>query len=346
MDFLYHFLKNYVALCLFFYHKKIKTIGKENTPKKGAVLFISNHPNALLDPLLIVTNNVRDIYFLSRASAFKKKLVARFLNNIHMLPIYRKRDGANALGKNKPIFKKSVELMKDGKTLYIAAEGNHNVKRRIRELKKGFVHLILNTFSEYPELDIQIVPVGLNYDSVLKYPSSVSVYYGKPINAKDYYDKNDDAISTKQLLKVVKNGMKKTTNHIEDEENYDAIIGKLKALNVDFLNPDETNKIIENIDNHTVVIGKLTIKKNKNLFYYIFIINSLFPWMIWKKLKRNIKEQEFISTSRFAIGATLFPIFYIIQSLIIYYFFGTKIAFIYFGSSILLGLISARTSKV
>ena len=37
--------------------KKIIVNGKENIPKKGAVLFIVNHPNGLIDPLIITTNN-------------------------------------------------------------------------------------------------------------------------------------------------------------------------------------------------------------------------------------------------------------------------------------------------
>lgn len=343
---MYTFLKYYIKLGLFFFHKKIKIVGLENIPKKGAVLFISNHPNALIDPILIATNNVRNPYYLARASAFKKKLVARFLNNIHMLPIYRKRDGVNTLVKNKAIFRKSVALMHSQKTLFIAAEGNHNVQRRIRELKKGFVHIILNTFKKHPELDIQIIPVGLNYDSVTKYPSAVSVYYGAPISAKEYYDINDDALTTKQLLKVVSDGMKKTTNHIADVENYDAIHKKLEALNVDFLNPNETNKIIETIDNQIVGIDKTSNKKRKNLLFYIFALNSLIPWLIWKKIEKSITELEFISTFRFAIGVTLFPLFYVLQALLIHSFFGYKFALIYLGISILLGLVVTKTSKV
>lgn len=343
---LYTILKNYIRLGLFFYHKKIKIIGLENIPKKGAILFISNHPNALIDPLLIATKNVRSIHFLSRASAFKNKLVSKFLKTIQMIPIYRKRDGLNTIAKNESTFRKSVEIMHAKKTIFIAAEGSHNVQRRVRELKKGFVHIILDTLKEHPELDIQIVPIGLNYDSVLNYPSSASVYYGKPISVKKYYDKNDDMSSTNNLLKVVRDRMKSLTNHIDDEENYAEIITKLDALNVDYLNPIEINKIIENLDSYSVDTKKHSSKKRKGLLYYLFVLNSLIPWIVWKKIEKSITEIEFISTFRFAIGVTLFPLFYIIQSLIINFFFGGKMAILYFIFSILLGLLLTKTSKI
>ncbi|MCF6279817.1 MAG: 1-acyl-sn-glycerol-3-phosphate acyltransferase [Flavobacteriaceae bacterium] len=343
---LYTFLKYYVRLCLFFYHKKIKVVGKENIPKNGAVLFISNHPNALLDPILIVTNNVRDIHFLSRASAFKNNIIAKFLKSIKMIPVYRKRDGVDILVENRSTFSKSVELMRTKKTLYIAAEGSHNVQRRVRELKKGFVHVIHDTLKKHPEVNIQIIPIGLNYDTVLDYSSSVAVYYGKPINVKEYYVKNDSLPSTNKLLKVVRNSMKTLTTHIENEESYDKILNKLNALNVDYLNPVKTNEIIESLDDYSIDTQKHSTKKRKSLLYYFVVLNSLIPWIIWKKLEKNIKEKEFISTFRFAVGSTLFPLFYIIQSLIISCFFGNIIALIYFGCSILIGLLLTKTSKI
>ncbi|NNC69620.1 MAG: acyltransferase, partial [Flavobacteriaceae bacterium] len=89
----YQLVKIYITLGLFFYHKKVKVEGKENIPKKGALLFVSNHKNALIDPLLIATTTTRNIHFLTRASAFKLTLVKWILSTVNMLPIYRMRDG-------------------------------------------------------------------------------------------------------------------------------------------------------------------------------------------------------------------------------------------------------------
>ncbi len=335
-----------MRLVLFFYHKKITVAGKDNIPKKGAVLFISNHPNALLDPLLVVTNNVRNIHFLTRASAFKNKIIAKFLLSIKLIPIYRKRDNVDTIKKNKTAFSKSVELMQEQKTIYIAAEGSHNVQRRVRELKKGFVYIILDTFKKYPEVNIQIVPIGLNYNSVENYPSSVSVYYGKPIDAKNYYHENNENTSINELLKVVRNSMKSLTTHIEDAASYDKTIAKLDKLGVDYLDPIKTNEIIENISDYDVDTEKTSVNKKKSLLYYLVVLNSIFPWILWRKLKKGIKEKEFISTFRFAIGGTLFPLFYTIQSIIVNCFFGFKISLIYFTCSILIGLLLTKTSKI
>ena len=74
--FWYNTVKIIVSVGLFFTHKKIKVYGKENIPKKGPLLFIGNHQNALLDAILIPTTTNRNIHFLTRASAFKNKIAS------------------------------------------------------------------------------------------------------------------------------------------------------------------------------------------------------------------------------------------------------------------------------
>ena len=68
-------MRTFLRVALFFYYKKIKIVNLENVPKTGAVLFLGNHHNALMDPLLIATKCGRFSYFLTRASVFKNKII-------------------------------------------------------------------------------------------------------------------------------------------------------------------------------------------------------------------------------------------------------------------------------
>ena len=98
--------------------------GKENIPKKGAVLFVVNHPNGLIDPLIVAVNNPRAQHFLVRAASFKKPLIKRFLGTLNLMPIYRMRDGVKQLGNNKDVFEKVSN--------YIAA-----IRKQKEELMNG-----------------------------------------------------------------------------------------------------------------------------------------------------------------------------------------------------------------
>ena len=148
----------------------MSVFGKNNIPKKGAILFVSNHQNALIDPILMATTNPRDIHFLSRASAFKNSVANKLLRALNMIPIYRIRDGVNTIEKNYAIFEHCVKLLNAKKAVGIFPEGEHHLERRINPLKKGFVRIILSTLQKYPELKIQIVPVGVNYNHHIKFP--------------------------------------------------------------------------------------------------------------------------------------------------------------------------------
>jgi 1-acyl-sn-glycerol-3-phosphate acyltransferase len=71
-----------IKLGLFFYSNKITVIGRENIPKKGAVLFALNHPNCLVDPLYVTTTNKRHNHFLVRAASFKKPFIKKIFRII------------------------------------------------------------------------------------------------------------------------------------------------------------------------------------------------------------------------------------------------------------------------
>lgn len=345
----YHLFKIYISSGLFFFFKKIKVHHKENIPKKGAVLLVSNHKNALIDPLLIATTTERNIHFLTRASAFKIKVVHWFLATLNMIPIYRMRDGKETLAKNEAIFKKCFTILNKHKCLLIFPEGTHDIKRWVRPLSKGFTRITFGALEQNPNLKLYVVPVGLNYTSASKFAESVSIYYGKPILANDFYEKDKLNISILVLKDAVHEKLKKLTTHI-DIENYDKTIEKLG--NIDFLNPQRVNKRISELNDKDTQPpnSKLQIsEKNKEPSFFwkilkiVVSINSIIPLLIFRAFLPKIEEIEFESTTKFVIGITAFPLFYLLQSLIIYHFFGLNYAFVYFIISLLSVLVLAKT---
>lgn len=338
----YQLVKIYISIGLFFFYKKIIVKGKNNIPKKGAVLLVANHKNALIDPLLIATTTPRDIHFLTRASAFKIGFVKWILSTVNMLPIYRLRDGKETLAKNDAIFNQCFDILNKQRSLLIFPEGTHDIRRWVRPLSKGFTRIAFGVFEKYPNLQLHIVPVGLNYTNAEKFAESVSIYYGKPVMANGFYDKNDFNASAQKLKDIISEKMKELTTHI-DIENYDETIGELG--NVDFLQPEMVNKQISNSKFQNS--KKSAIDKSPSLIWKILkgvvILNSIIPLLIYKSIEPNIQEVEFVSTTKFAVGITSFPLFYILQSLVVNYFFGGEAALLYFAFSILLVLTLVKT---
>ncbi|CAL2104340.1 PlsC domain-containing protein [Tenacibaculum sp. 190130A14a] len=337
---LYYLVKLYIKTGLYFYSKKIRVIGSENVPKKGAVLFLANHPNGLVDPLFIATNTSRKTFFLVRAAVFKNKIVAFLFDLIGMMPIYRIRDGIKELSKNDAIFNKCYDILGSKKSLLIFPEGSHNRKRTVRPLSKGFTRIVFGTIDKYPNLPIHLVPVGITYQNSSTYPCKIALHYGNAIIANDYYNKENINQSANQLKSNVQDALERLCVHIPTSE-YEHTNNLLNTANIDFTNVEYTNQIIQD-----KVLPVNTPKKKKNIVLLsLVIINSFIPYFLWKTASKKVDEIEFVDTFRFAMTIVLFPLFYALQAFIIYRVMNNiSYAVLYFLFSILLVLLYTKTS--
>lgn len=335
---LYYTVKIIVRVGLFFYAQKIKISGCENIPKKGAVLFTANHPNGLIDPLIIASNTHRKTHFLVRGDVFKKSSFAKFFDWMGMMPVYRIRDGVHQLSKNNAIFEKCEQLFTQQKALLIFPEGSHERIRSVRPLSKGFTRILFGTLNNNPDLEIHIVPVGITYQNASMYPSKVALNFGKPILANEFYNADELRTSTETLKKMVTEQLEKLTVHIPNDEEYATKVTKLNKAQVDFTEVKTVNNIIS--------LDEYPKEKKAQTNYllpikWLIILNSLMPYLLWKKASQKISEIEFVDTFRFGLNVVTFGVSYLLQSYLVSYFFGWKTGTLYlFVSLFLVGLYS------
>lgn len=337
----YQSVKVFLKISLNFYAKEIKIFGKKNIPKKGAVLFAINHPNALMDPLFVTTFNPRENHFLVRADVFQKPLIKKALSSLNLMPIYRIRDGRSQLSNNEEIFNKCFNILKREETVIIFPQGGHSRDRNIKPLSKGFTRIVFGALEQNPDVNITVIPVGVTYQNSSNYPSKVCVQFGKGIDSRKIFTQNSKPKAINILKSEVSNQLKKLTVHIPDDENYETILTTLNNANVDFTDVDTVNTMIT--ENNFPEPTKKRINFLQPLFY-IILVNSFFPFLIWKKISKNIDEIEFIDTMKFAVNAITFPIFYMLQALMLSFFFGWKIAGSYLLFSYLLVFIYTKFS--
>lgn len=327
----YLFVKMYVRLGFSFYFKKIDLVGIKNIPRKKAVLFVANHQNALIDPLLIGALTPRELNFLTRADVFRRPLIRMLLSTVNMLPIYRIRDGLTSLSKNEEVFEKCYHILGKNGTLLIFPEGNHNIQRRVRVLSKGFTRIVFGSLEKHPEKEISVVPVGINYSNAKKYASSVRIIFGKPIAVQEHLTGAEMQEAATSLKNEVSDALKKLVTHIEDQQHHDEIIKFFSEE--EFLYPEKVNEKLLNIDNL-----KNPVPGNREAFNFLTPLvkaNSILPLLLWKYLSPKIEEEEFIATYKFSLGITAFPSFYLLQSLMVYSLLGSIYGLSYFSLSFL-----------
>lgn len=340
MKFLWwYFVKALIKSSLFFYSKRIKVTGKKNIPKKGAVLFMVNHPNGLIDPLIVAVNNPRIQHFLVRAAAFKNPTVKKFLGTLNLMPIYRIRDGVQQLGRNQEIFEKCFSILNQKKSLMIFPEGSHDRRRTVRPLSKGFSRIIFGALERNPSLKIHIVPVGLTYQNSSVYPTNVSLCYGTPILANEYYKPDSLPSETKRLKDAIALQLKELSVHIPSDEYYQETLDTLNKANVDFTQVHNVNGMIQTN----------TVSGRKRSFHFlgflkpILILNSLIPWLLWKYAEKKNDEIEFVDTFRFGINTLSFGLFFILQTLLVSYFFDWKMSLAYLACSLFLVFLYGKS---
>ena len=64
-------------------------------PAEGPVLMVGNHPNGLVDPVLLARATTRTVRFLGKAPLFDMPAIGSILRGAKALPVYRAIDGAD-----------------------------------------------------------------------------------------------------------------------------------------------------------------------------------------------------------------------------------------------------------
>lgn len=300
-------VRSYIKFALFFYYRRIIVKNIEQVPKNQPVLFVSNHNNALIDALLIVTQSGRLSYFLTRASVFKKPFVNWLLRSLNMLPVYRVRDGWGSISNNTAIFESCSFHLNQNEAVALFPEGNHHMNRTVRPLSKGFTRIVFETLEQYPACDLKIIPIGLNFEQLDAFADSVSLYFGTPISANAYLQ-HEVLIETKRLKKDVWRAITHLTTHIPAAD-YDETIQKLQSVHADFLNPDAVRVCVESDFTACEFAKKQQPIFIKAIFKFLMLILLIGPYAIWKLVAEpKIKEVEFVATFRFGMVITLVPI--------------------------------------
>jgi 1-acyl-sn-glycerol-3-phosphate acyltransferase len=122
--------------------------GKENVPREGAFILVSNHLS-LLDPPLLGTYIPRDLEMMSKAENFEGGRLMRWVvSNYGAFPIRRGQGDVGAI-------RHAMKVLKEGRALYVAPEGTRSMTGQLGEPHEGVVLLALRS-------GVPIVPVGIS----------------------------------------------------------------------------------------------------------------------------------------------------------------------------------------
>lgn len=128
-------------------------------PGDGPLLLMANHPNSLVDAVLVSAVAGRGVRFLAKAPLFDLKRIGWLLRAVGALPVYRRQDDATAVGQNAHTFKAVFEAFSKGAAIGIFPEGISHNEPALGRLKTGSARMALG-FARREGRTIPLVPVG------------------------------------------------------------------------------------------------------------------------------------------------------------------------------------------
>jgi glycerol-3-phosphate O-acyltransferase/dihydroxyacetone phosphate acyltransferase len=168
---------------LYYPHRSVE--GADRIPAGRPVVFVANHPNGLLDPLLLRVATGRPARFLAKSTLFGNPIARLAMTSFGSIPVYRAHEsGARGTdtSRNEESFALCRAALAQGEALALFPEGVSHSDPQLRPLKTGASRIALSAEAEQDgRLDLTVVPIGLYYERKVLFRSRVLLVVGEPL---------------------------------------------------------------------------------------------------------------------------------------------------------------------
>jgi len=165
------------------FFREIIIEGLEKLPPEGPVLFTPNHPNGLLDPMLLFfLSPPYRLRFVAKAPLFRIPVFGSLLRSIGSIPVVRKFEAEGRVDYS-VFFENCAEALAKGSSIVIFPEGRSLPQAYLAPLKTGPARILL--LARERGIPASIVPIGLNYEQGTTFRSRVLVCIAPPLTRTD-----------------------------------------------------------------------------------------------------------------------------------------------------------------
>lgn len=200
------------------FFRRIEVVGLEHVPAEGGVIFCGNHPNSLLDPVLITCFCGRVVHFAAKDVLFRSRLLGWLLHRMGAVPIMRRKDHAGGLS-NEGAFERLYAVLGQGRAMGIFPEGLSHDAAHLARLKTGAARIAFGAAGAHPDNPLSVVPCGLHYVHRRQFRSSVLIQFGPaialdPERMEAHTD--DERGAVRALTDDIESGMRALTVNADD----------------------------------------------------------------------------------------------------------------------------------
>jgi len=192
----------------------------------GPVLIAANHPNALVDPLVIFYTGGRPSRPLAKAPLFEQAVVGTVLKGLGGLPVYRREDNPDQMHRNEQTFDAAIEALHGGGAVQIYPEGQSHSKPALSPLRTGAARIALLAEARSGwSLGLRVQPVGLTYTRKHMFRGGAVAAYGPPIEVAEYRGlfESDEREAVRALTDAIRVRLEQLTLNFEEDEHRELV---------------------------------------------------------------------------------------------------------------------------
>lgn len=193
---------------------------------RGPVLVVANHPNSLLDPLVLFHVAGRPTRPLAKAPLFEQLILGTILRGLGGLPVYRQQDDPALMHRNDETFARAVAALHAGDAVQIYPEGQSHSNPELAPMRTGAARIALRAEAERGwSLGLHVVPIGLTYHRKSAFRGVVLATAGEPFtiaHLRAAYER-DAYEGVRLLTEEITRRLRALTVNVTQQEHHELI---------------------------------------------------------------------------------------------------------------------------
>ncbi|MFT3750253.1 MAG: 1-acyl-sn-glycerol-3-phosphate acyltransferase [Agriterribacter sp.] len=339
----YSLIKFIARFCLLFFFKRKIVCGNSLRQLKGPAIIAANHPDSLMDAVVIGCCCAQKVHFTIRSDMFNNKLFKMLLTRLNGIPVYRFSEEKEKLRENFETIKRCKEILKNNGIIIIFAEGQTLHDWNLKSIKSGVSKIAHHAITdESLKSTLTVLPVGLTYSDYAHPAKTIVIQPGESF----YPGLIDDVMSDGMWKQSFNNVLFKKLEPLvpcmrsEQNENIRAWQIVIKGLNKtsicnNLYKLHNAGKTIEQsvstpplntLTRQYVIIDSQSFYKNLCLLVVLVIpgiagllLNSIYYFPVSRWAKSKTKNSIFYDALLCGLMTVTYPVYILIAACIFHF---------------------------